>query len=155
MRLSVVMAVRDGERHVGEAIESVLSQSVSDFEFLIVDDASTDDTRRILASYEREDCRIRLLHNEQNLGPYPSANRALMQCRGMFVARHDADDISPPIALPFNSRRSRAQPTFPWSPAGLRLSDRVMTASSRAIRRGNQGSNGTSFFRTSSARGHT
>ena len=90
------MAVRNGEAFVREAIESVLSQSVTDFEFLIVDDASTDDTQGILASYQRQDPRVHLLRNEQNLGAYPSANRALRQARGVYVARHDADDISPP-----------------------------------------------------------
>ena len=96
MRLSVVMAVRNGEPYVRDAIESVLSQSIGDFEFLIVDDASTDTTRQIVSSYERRDTRVRLLCNERTLGPYPSANRALHEARGEFVARHDADDISPP-----------------------------------------------------------
>ena len=94
MRLSVVMAVRDGEPYIREAIESVLSQSIPDFEFLIVDDASTDKTRAIVSSYERRDPRLRLLCNARPLGPYPSANRALDEARGEFVARHDADDIS-------------------------------------------------------------
>src|SRR5712691_12480269 len=95
MRLSVIMAVRNGERFVSEAIESVLAQSVTDFEFLIVDDGSTDGTSRILSQYQRRDSRICVLHNHDNLGPYPSANLALMRARGRFVARHDADDISP------------------------------------------------------------
>src|SRR6266446_6576122 len=96
MRLSVIMAVRNGEQYVSEAIESVLAQSVTDFEFLIVDDASTDGTPRILSEYQRRDSRICVWHNQSNLGPYPSANRALMRARGRFVARHDGDDISPP-----------------------------------------------------------
>ena len=96
MRLSVVMAVRNGEPYVREAIESVLSQSIGDFEFLIVDDASTDTTRQIVSLYERRDARVRLLCNARTLGPYPSANRALHEARGEFVARHDADDISSP-----------------------------------------------------------
>jgi glycosyltransferase involved in cell wall biosynthesis len=96
MRLSVIMAVRNGKRFVSEAIESVLAQSVTDFEFLIVDDGSTDGTSRILSEYRRRDSRICVLHNQDNLGPYPSANLALMRARGRFVARHDADDISPP-----------------------------------------------------------
>jgi glycosyltransferase involved in cell wall biosynthesis len=94
--LSVVMAVRNGEPHVREAIESVLAQSFTDFEFIIVDDASTDDTRAILSDYRDRDSRIEILHNADNLGPYVSANRALMHARGNVVARHDADDISPP-----------------------------------------------------------
>jgi hypothetical protein len=96
MRLSVVMAVRNGEPFVQEAIESVLAQSVSDFEFLIVDDASTDNTAAILSEYRRQDSRVRVWNNERQLGPYPSVNRALMSARSDTIARHDADDISPP-----------------------------------------------------------
>jgi glycosyltransferase involved in cell wall biosynthesis len=90
------MAVRDGERYVREALDSVLAQSVSDFEFVIVDDASTDDTPAILDAYRRRDRRIRVMRNERCLGPYPSANRGLQTARGDIIARHDADDVSPP-----------------------------------------------------------
>jgi glycosyltransferase involved in cell wall biosynthesis len=96
VKLSVVMAVRNGRPYVGEAIESVLAQSVADFEFLIVDDASTDDTPAVLADYERRDSRVRVLRNTRQEGPYPSANRALAEARGDAIARHDADDVSPP-----------------------------------------------------------
>jgi hypothetical protein len=96
MKLSVVMAVRNGEPYVREAIESVLAQSITDFEFLIVDDASTDNTPAILSEYRRQDSRIRLWHNVRQLGPYPSVNRALMNARADAIARHDADDVSPP-----------------------------------------------------------
>jgi glycosyltransferase involved in cell wall biosynthesis len=90
------MAVLNGERYVQEAIGSVLAQSVGDFEFLIVDDASTDRTPEILAAQARGDSRIRVLRNESTLGPYPSLNRALTAARGSVIARHDADDVSPP-----------------------------------------------------------
>lgn len=96
MTLSVVMAVQNGEAHVREALDSVLAQTFSDFEFIIVDDASTDTTGRILAEYQARDSRIRVLRNERNLGPYPSANRALLEARGDVIARHDGDDMSPP-----------------------------------------------------------
>jgi glycosyl transferase family 2 len=96
VKLSVVMAVHDGERYLREAIESVLAQSFTDFEFVIVDDASTDNTRGILAEYQRLDSRICVLHNKSNLGPYASVNQALMRAQGHIIARHDADDISPP-----------------------------------------------------------
>lgn len=96
MTLSVVMAVRDGEQFVRDAVESVLAQTVTDFEFLIVDDASRDATPRILCEYELRDSRITVLHNERSLGPYPSLNRALRRARGDVIARHDADDLSPP-----------------------------------------------------------
>src|ERR1700738_2016230 len=92
MRLSVVMAVRDGEPYVRDAIESVLSQSVPDFEFLIVDDASTAGTSAPLPESQRRDSRISVCRNDSALGPYPSATRALTQARGRVIARHDADD---------------------------------------------------------------
>src|SRR5947209_7962472 len=96
MRLSVVMAVRNGEPYIRDAIESVLAQSVSDFEFLIVDDASTDQTASILSEYRRQDSRIRVWQNHRQLGPYPSVNRMLLHARADVIARHDADDVSPP-----------------------------------------------------------
>ena len=96
MRLSVVMAVRNGEPYLNEAVESVLAQSVADFEFLIVDDASTDNTPGILSEYQAKDSRIRVLRNESHLGHCPSANRGLLHASGDFIARHDADDISLP-----------------------------------------------------------
>jgi glycosyltransferase involved in cell wall biosynthesis len=94
VRLTVVMAVRNGQTYLREAVESVLAQTVRDFEFLIIDDASTDDTKQILSTYRR-DPRIRVLCNPTNLGIAQSLNRALLEARGDVIARHDADDVSP------------------------------------------------------------
>jgi len=96
MKLSVVMAARDGEAYLRDAIESVLAQSVTDFEFIVVDDGSRDDTAGILAEYLRRDSRIRVLTNASSLGPYPAVNRALQDARADIVVRQDADDVSPP-----------------------------------------------------------
>ena len=90
--VSVVMSVYNDGRYVSDAIESILSQSFTDFEFLIVDDGSTDDTRAIIASYN--DARIRLVTNARNLGLAPSLNKAIRLSRGEYIARQDADDIS-------------------------------------------------------------
>jgi glycosyltransferase involved in cell wall biosynthesis len=90
------MAVRDGQPYVREAIESVLAQSFQDFEFIIVDDASQDGTPEILQEFQQRDSRVRVRRNPVSLGPYFSANRGLIEARGAFVARHDADDVSPP-----------------------------------------------------------
>ena len=92
-RLSVVMTVWNGERHLVEAIDSVLGQTMGDFEFLVVDDNSTDATADILAEYAMRDERVVVMRNESNLGPYPSANRALEVARAQIVARMDGDDI--------------------------------------------------------------
>ncbi len=94
VRVSVVMAVRNGERHIVEAIESILAQTFRDFEFLIVDDASDDATPDILTQFAAQDDRIRIIRNDKNIGPYPSANRALDSATGEMIARIDADDRS-------------------------------------------------------------
>ena len=95
-RLSVIMTVYNGETHLREAVDSVLAQSMGEFEFLIVDDNSSDATASMLADYARRDARIRVLRNETNLGPYPSANRALEVASAPIIARMDADDICEP-----------------------------------------------------------
>src|SRR5258706_14996235 len=93
------MAVRNGELYLREAIESVLAQSFADFEFLIVDEASTDSTAGILSEYRGRDSRISVLRNDSHLGHTPSANLPLQHARGDLIERHDADDISTPARI--------------------------------------------------------
>ncbi len=88
------MGVYNEEEYLTEAIDSVLTQTYDDFELLIVDDASTDESREIVRSYD--DPRIILLENEINRGLTASLNRALEHAEGEFVARQDADDVSEP-----------------------------------------------------------
>lgn len=95
--VTVLMAVRNGERFLRETIDSILNQHFDDFEFLVVDDASTDGTQAILRSYR--DPRIRVLVNEQHLGLSRSLNRGIGEARGRYIARTDADDISEPERL--------------------------------------------------------
>lgn len=90
--VSVVMPVYNGARFLRQAIESVLGQTFSDLEFLIVDDGSTDDTRGIVQSYR--DKRIRLLVNDRNLGITESLNKGITAASGKFVGRMDADDVA-------------------------------------------------------------
>lgn len=96
-RVSVVMTVFNGVEHVAEAVESILFQSFSDFEFLIIDNASTDGTVALLKKYS--DPRIRLILNESNLGQTKALNRGISASQGEFMARMDADDISLPARL--------------------------------------------------------
>lgn len=93
-RVTVLMSVHNGEKYLGPSIESILHQTFTDFEFLIVDDGSTDRTSEILQAYSRTDSRIRLLHNPQNLGLTKSLNMGQKRVRGEFIARQDADDTS-------------------------------------------------------------
>jgi hypothetical protein len=86
------MAVHNGERYLPQAVDSVLVQTYRDFEFLIVNDGSTDRSDEILRSYS--DPRIRILENPKNIGLTRSLNLGLQEARGSFVARQDADDRS-------------------------------------------------------------
>lgn len=93
--ISVVMAVRNGQSYLAEAIDSVLAQTLIDFEFLIVDDGSSDDTAAILKRYEARDARVRVIRQE-NTGLTRALNVALAKARGRYIARMDADDVSEP-----------------------------------------------------------
>jgi len=91
-RVTVLMSVYNGERFLGEAIESIINQSYGNFEFLIINDGSTDSTLNIIKSYS--DSRIVLINNIVNLGLTKSLNKGLSFAKGEFIARMDADDIS-------------------------------------------------------------
>jgi hypothetical protein len=97
LKVTVLMAVHNGEYYLHEAMESILRQSFCDFEFIIVDDASTDRTRELIFSFN--DARVRLIENREKLGQTRSLNRGLEVASGEFVARQDADDISEPERL--------------------------------------------------------
>ena len=90
------MAVYNGERYLREAIDSVLGQTFTDFEFLIIDDASVDHTPEIIAEYTDREQRIVVLRNQVNKGLTKSLNKGLRVARGEYIARQDADDVSLP-----------------------------------------------------------
>ncbi len=92
--ISVIMAVYNDGPYLKQSIESILTQSFSDFEFLIVDDASTDDSPRIIEEYRGKDERIRSFANNSNIGLTKSLNFLVKNSRGRFLARMDGDDIS-------------------------------------------------------------
>jgi glycosyltransferase involved in cell wall biosynthesis len=91
-RLTVLMPVYNAERFLNEAIESILNQSFAHFEFLIIDDGSTDQTASIVKSYH--DPRIRFCRNEKNLGISATLNKGITLASCDIIARMDADDIS-------------------------------------------------------------
>jgi len=95
--VTVLMPVYNGEQYLREATESILGQIFRDFEFLIINDASTDHSTSIIESYN--DPRIRLAHNEMNLGLAKTLNKGLDLARGEYIARMDCDDISLPERL--------------------------------------------------------
>ena len=90
--VSVIMPVFNAEKFVEQAIASILAQSYKKFEFLIIDDGSKDSTVEKIIQFK--DSRIRLLTNEKNLGIAASMNKGIIESKGKYIARMDADDIS-------------------------------------------------------------
>lgn len=92
-RISVILSVKDGEAHLGPAVASVLQQAFTDFEFIVVDDGSTDRTPNILALFH--DPRL-VVVSQPHAGLTVSLNRAIERSKGKLIARMDADDVSYP-----------------------------------------------------------
>ena len=92
--VSVILSAYNAEKTINTAVESILSQSYDNFEFLILDDASTDNTFKIIESLSREDKRIRIFRNTFNLGLTKSLNLLLNEANSDLIARQDADDKS-------------------------------------------------------------
>jgi len=97
--VSVLVTSYNRERFIAESIESVLAQSYGNFELLVTDNCSTDNTVDIARSYERRDARVRVVVNERNLGQFGNRNRAASIARGTFLKYHDSDDVMYPHCL--------------------------------------------------------
>lgn len=108
--LSVVMPVKNAMPYLDEAIGSILGQTYSNFEFVIRDDGSTDESRARLRDWARRDSRIRLSESDTSLGPSGSSNWVVRQAQGTIIARMDADDISEPDRLERQLFLMRANP---------------------------------------------
>lgn len=107
-KVTVLMPVYNGMRFLKEAVDSVFAQTLTDFEFLIVDDASTDGTPAYLQSLT--DPRVRIVTNPVNLGQTGSLNRGLALARGEFIARLDQDDVCLPERLEKQLAMHEARP---------------------------------------------
>ncbi len=119
--VTVLLPVYNGARHLDEALRSVLRQSFCDFELLAIDDGSTDESVRILES--TGDPRVRVLRNERNLGLVATLNRGLVEARGEWIARQDADDVSAPGRLAAQMSFARGNPSVPLVGADAWLID--------------------------------
>ena len=92
--VTVLMPVYNGEMYLREAIDSILHQTFTDFEFLIINDGSTDNSETIILSYD--DSRIRYEKNDSNLKLIATLNKGIELAKGKYIVRMDADDISIP-----------------------------------------------------------
>ena len=90
-QISVIMGVYNGAKYLKASIDSILNQSFTDFEYIIINDGSTDNTSDILESYN--DRRLKIIE-QKNIGLTKSLNKAIKLSKGVFIARQDADDIS-------------------------------------------------------------
>lgn len=94
--VSVVMIVFNEEDYLADSIQSILNQTLADFEFIIIDDASTDKTSEILEKYREVDKRIKIFYNVNNLGIAGSRNRGIKAAIGKYIGMMDAGDIAYP-----------------------------------------------------------
>lgn len=97
--ISVVTSIYNGEKYIGETIESIIHQTFTDWEYIIIDNASTDASAEIIESYAKRDSRIRFYRNRENIGISANLNQCLDLASGKYIARTDADDLSYPERL--------------------------------------------------------
>lgn len=97
--ISVIIPSYNAQAYIEEAITSVLEQTLGDFELLVIDDCSRDETRQIVASFEKRDKRVHLIENKENVGVARTRNRGLSLCKGQYVAFLDSDDYWKPEML--------------------------------------------------------
>ena len=113
--ISVIMPVYNGARYLRECLDSILCQTFRNFELLIVDDGSTDDTCDIIRSYS--DNRIRLIESRHDY--IASCNLLLKEAKGKYLARMDADDIMMPDRLMAQYEYMEISPSSPHSGIGF------------------------------------
>lgn len=107
-RATVLMPVYNGEAFLRAAVESILAQTFTDFELLVIDDGSADGSADIVASYA--DPRVRLVRNDSNLGLVATLNRGIELARGAYIVRMDCDDVSLPERLQLQVEFMEAHP---------------------------------------------
>lgn len=114
--VSVLMTAYNRESYIASAIESVLGSSFPDFELVIVDDGSSDDTVNIAQKYAQLDSRIKIYINPENLGDYPNRNRAASFAKGKYLKYLDSDDLIYPWGLQI---MVQSMESFPQAGFGL------------------------------------
>ena len=117
--VSVLMTAYNREKYIGQAIESVLASTYTNFELIIVDDGSKDQTVQISSKYASEDDRVKVYINEKNLGDYPNRNQAASYATGKYLKYVDADDFIYPWGLQLMVNTMEAFPHSSWGLASL------------------------------------
>lgn len=121
-KVTILMPVFNGEEYLRQAIVSILEQTFTDFEFLIINDGSMDSSVDIIQSYDDE--RIRLIHNKKNLKLISTLNKGIRLSRGQYIARMDCDDISHPERIAKQVAFMEANPEVGVLGTGIFIIDR-------------------------------
>jgi glycosyltransferase involved in cell wall biosynthesis len=121
--VSVLIPVFNVERYLAAALDSMLRQTYPQLEFIIINDGSTDRTAAILSEYQSVDARVRVLHNETNVGIVGSLNRGLDAAAGAYIARMDGDDVSEPDRIERQMRYLEQHPDIALVGVGLQSID--------------------------------
>jgi len=122
--ITVLMSVYNGERWLSEAIESVLHQTYSDFEFIIIDDGSVDNSREIIERYIPQDRRINFI-SKPNTGLADSLNHGIQKARGEWIARIDADDVCETTRLKKQIEQARSNSKLVFIGTGVSIINEV------------------------------
>ncbi len=126
-QVSVVMPVYNGEMYLAEAIDSILEQTFADFELLVVDDGSTDESAAIVQACKERDSRIRFIQLARNVGMADARNRGVAAATGQYIAMMDSDDISLPQRLQKQVAFLQSRPDIGALGAGARVMNHDMT----------------------------
>lgn len=109
--VSVLMPAYNTEKYIEKAIKSILEQTFKDFEFIIIDDCSTDETWNIIKKIQKNDKRIICIHHQKNVKIPATRNELVMKAQGAYIAWQDADDISMPDRLELQFSHLEKNPT--------------------------------------------
>ena len=120
--ISVVMPVYNAALYLRQALDSVLAQTFTDFEVVVIDDGSTDDSSAMLDDYARRDARVNVFHRE-NRGITATRNELITRCRGEFMAVFDSDDVCLPVRFERQLAHLRANPDVTCLGAAWELID--------------------------------
>ena len=126
-QVSVIMTVYNGEKFLAEAIESILAQTFTDFELLIVDDGSTDESAARIKAIAQRDKRIHFVQLGENVGMADARNCGIAAATGEYIAIMDCDDVSLPERLEKQVAFLRANPEIGALGAGARVTNHDMT----------------------------
>jgi glycosyltransferase involved in cell wall biosynthesis len=121
--VSVIMPVYNAEGFIADSIRSILDQTYENWEFIIINDCSSDTSTQIIERFLDDDPRIKLIHNKENLGPAKASNIGLKHIKGEFIARLDADDVSVPSRLDRQVRFLNFHPDISLIGSGAYLID--------------------------------